>query len=152
MHMRPAFSRLVLSLAVLMLCTSTRASAQTSPTPAPKPAQLPADSMEIGRRLTQWMYTAQADSVISLMDADTRAHVSKAEILENSRQLALRVGSETKLIEEKYITRNGNRQYWRVASFSNFAEPVVIRFVITPKGELIGMGMNPLSKAPPIDP
>ena len=38
-------------------------------------------------------------------------------------------------------------------SHSDFAdEPIVLRLVIMPDGKLGGMGINPLSQVPPIDP
>jgi hypothetical protein len=36
--------------------------------------------------------------------------------------------------------------------FSNYNEPLLLRWVIGSKGEILGIGFGPLSQAPPIDP
>jgi len=66
-------------------------------------------------------------------------------------QMSSRAGEETKVLEEKVVMRNGSPQYWRTAEFSMMAEPVMLRWVIV-NGEINGVGMNPASQAPPIDP
>jgi len=140
---------------VVAVPSSTHAQAQPASPPAarPKPAQLPRDSMEIGRKFVIWLYTVQADSIIAHMDSAGRAQPGAAKNIENaSAQLALGAGSEEQVLEEKFITRNGNRQYWRKAKFSNSPEPIVMRIVINAKGEFMGMGMNPFSQTPPADP
>ncbi len=137
--------------ALLLLATPGIASAQTAP--AAKPAQLPKDSMEIGRKYTQWFYTNQVDSLVAHMDSSGRNNrQARSNVQGSLAQLTERAGFEKSLVEEKYITRNGARQYWRIANFSSIDEPIVIRLVISSKGELIGFGMNPLRTAPPVDP
>ena len=153
--MRFRTSILVLTLVVAASSAATAQATQASaPAPRSKPAQLPADSMEIGRKATMWLYAAQFDSLVAHMDSTGRSQPdrAKAQLESQATQLAARAGTEVKVIEEKYITRNGARQYWRTATFSNLAEPVVVRFIVTSKGELAGLGMNPASQTPPIDP
>ncbi|MEO8620999.1 MAG: hypothetical protein ABI625_08030 [bacterium] len=142
-------------LLVLVVASSSRAQAQPASAPAarPKPAQLPRDSMEIGRKFVRWLYTVQADSVVAHMDSAGRGEPGAARNIEDaSAQIALDAGSEERVIEEKFITRNGNRQYWRTAKFSGSPDPMVMRIVISAKGEFMGMGMNPVGHTPPIDP
>ncbi|MEP7002263.1 MAG: hypothetical protein ABI969_17370 [bacterium] len=146
---------LLLLALVVAVPSNTRAQAQSASAPAarPKPAQLPRDSMELGRKYAVWVYTVQADSVVAHMDSASRAEPEAARNIEDiSAQVALDGGSEERVLEEKFITRNGKRQYWRTAKFSSSADPMVIRIVMSAKGEFMGMGMNPVGHTPPIDP
>jgi hypothetical protein len=133
------------------------AQSTTSPAPAvtplPKPGPLPADSMELARAFTRWFYTAQTDSLIAHTAPGGRsADQTKADILGNLAQLTSRAGHELWVVEEKFITRNGRRQYWRTAKFSDFDEPILVRFVMDEQGRITGFGLSPKSQAPPIDP
>jgi hypothetical protein len=143
---------LLLALALTLPATAL---AQPPATPAtrPKPAQLPKDSMELARKYTAWFYTNLADSIVAHLDSSGRAQPDqKAQYEGRAADLAARAGTEKTLMEEKFITRNGARQYWRTAMFSNFDQPILLRWVIGAKGEILGIGMGPLSQAPPIDP
>jgi hypothetical protein len=126
--------------------------AQEAP-PRPKPAQLPKDSMEIGRKYSQWLFTNSSDSLVAHMELGNKDPKElKTEIDQRALQIASRAGTESKVLEEKYITRNGMRQYWRTSEFSNFSEPLVLRFIISEKGQILGHGFGPKSQTPPIDP
>ena|SRR6185369_5022335 len=151
--MRSHRTPLLLAL-VLALPASAMAQAATSPPAArPKPAQLPKDSMELARKYTAWLYTNQVDSIVAHLDSAERGKAEqKAQYESRAADLAARAGTEKMLMNEKFITRNGARQYWRTAMFSNFSEPILLRWVIGSKGEILGIGMSPLSQAPPIDP
>ena len=143
-------------LLALVIGTPALAQAQVTQSAAPaakKPAQLPADSMEIGRKYTQWLYTNLADSLVAHLDSAGRARPGVKQQYEGmTADLAVRAGTEKLLMDEKYITRNGARQYWRTAMFSDFAQPLLLRWVIGTKGELLGVGLGPAAQAPPIDP
>jgi hypothetical protein len=146
---RPAF---LLALVAMPLAV---ARAQSTPAPAgrPKPAQLPSDSLERARRYTLWLYTNQADSLFRSLDSSSRADAQSPKGVEAwVAGLAAFAGTEDKLVAERWVTRNGRRQYWRTAKFSGYADPIMVRWVITDKGEIGGLGMNPASQAPPIDP
>ena len=114
--------------------------------------QLPPDSMELGRKYTMWFYTNLPDSLLAHMDSSSRGQMTVAEIEQAMANVASRAGNEISVIEEKFITRNGRRQYWRTAKMDIMEEPFLIRWVITPKGEIAGVGMGPASQTPPIDP
>jgi len=114
--------------------------------------QLPADSMELGRKYTMWFYTGEADSLLAHSDSASRANVTVDRIRQQMVTVASRAGNEVSVIEEKFITRNGARQYWRTAKMDIMEEPFLLRWVITPKGEIAGVGMGPASQAPAIDP
>ena len=152
--MRSSLRVLLLAVTlVLPVALPAQASPASAPTARPKPAQLPADSMARARKWALWLYTTQSDSLFAQMDSASKAAAGTPRELDNSSaELATRAGSETKVIEEKFITRNGNRQYWRTANFSSLTEPLLVRFVMNAKGQLMGIGMGLASTPPPIDP
>jgi sugar phosphate isomerase/epimerase len=145
---------LLLALALTLPAAAKAQVTQASVPPArTKPAQLPKDSMELARKYTAWFYTTQIDSVVAHLDSAQRGKPEqKAQYESRAADLAARAGTEKIVMEEKFITRNGARQYWRTAMFSNYNEPMLLRWVIGSKGEILGIGMSPLSQAPPIDP
>ena len=115
---------------------------------------MPADSLAHARKLTSWFFAGQVDSVHAYMaPGDSGEQVSTDEIRATLERMTGRAGSETEVVEEKFVKRNGNTQYWRVARWTDFTdEPVVFRWAFNKSGRIIGIGFNPLSKAPPIDP
>ena len=149
--MRPTTALLLILAATVPNAVSAQVASPIQT--ASKPAQLPADSMEIARKYTQWFYSNNADSLLAHSDAATRARQgARAQYESLIADLASRAGTEKLVIEEKFITRNGARQYWRTAMFSDFAQPLLLRWVINVRGELAGVGLGPASQAPPIDP
>ena len=128
----------------MLLATPAALSAQAQPV---RP-----DSLALARKFTTWFYTGQVDSLLAHSPADNRDSTSRRRYAEQLDQLSVRAGVETAVIEEKFAMRNGRPQYWRTARFSNFPEPILLRWVIDGNGQLIGMGLGPLSQAPPIDP
>lgn len=130
--------------------TATTATAASAPAPAVHPRV--GNETELGRKYTEWFYTAQFDSLWTHMSDDTKKGLGQvSELGKMLDQVFVHAGEETKVIEERVVMRNGNPQYWRTASFSMMAEPLMIRWVIV-NGEIWGVGMNPASQAPPIDP
>lgn len=142
---------LVLALTAAPLSAS---SAQGAPSAArPRPAQLPADSLDRARKYTLWLYSNQSDSLYAALDSASRHDLGSAKAVEGwVASLATFAGTEDSLVSERWVTRNGRRQYWRTAKFSGFPEPVQVRWVLTTKGEISGLGINPASSAPPVDP
>ena len=115
---------------------------------APRP-----DSLALARRFTAWFYTGQFDSLMAHHPVEARRDSAvRRRLQQDLDDLSARAGTETAVIEEKFVLRNGRPQYWRTARFSDFAEPLLIRWVINGNGEIVGMGLGPLSQAPPIDP
>jgi hypothetical protein len=144
---------------LLALALALPAAVEAQATPAvpsavrPKPAQLPADSLDRARKFTAWLYTDQTDSLFAYMDSASRHELKEPKALEGMvAQLASRAGSEDQLLEERWVTRNGLRQYWRKARFSGIGEPFLVRWVIVAPGVIGGLGLGPASQAPPIDP
>jgi hypothetical protein len=111
------------------------------------------DSLALARQFTVWLYTGQVDSLFAHHPADAQRDTTlRRRIRESVDQLALRAGTETSVIEEKFVKRNGRTQYWRTAKFTDFDQPLLVRWVLNPDGTIGGIGMGPLSQAPPIDP
>lgn len=154
----------VLAPAVTLIVAAASASAQTaavaSAQPAaqqsaakPKPLPLPADSFDLARKYTKWFYERQIDSLVAHHVADLRQQPGLATRISSSiDELATRAGKELWVSDERFVTRNGQRQYWRTATFSDFPEPLIFRWVMTSSGEISGLGMGPQSQAPAIDP
>lgn len=153
-----AFAALLAATPALLAAQTEGAAASTQATaaaaPAPKPVVHPkvGNEIELGRKFTMWLYFGQFDSLYARMDADSRTELGSPEkMAEEFDSFVSQVGEETSLIEEKVVMRNGNPQYWRTANFSLASEPIMIRWVIV-NGEIWGIGANPASQAPPIDP
>jgi len=139
-----------------LIVTASAAAAQGSTTtaasrPAP-PAPLPADSFDLARKYTRWFYEQQVDSLVAHHSPEGRSDAGlPARLVNSHKELAERAGKEVWVTDERFITRNGQRQYWRTATFSGFNEPLLVRWVMNSKGEITGLGLGPKSSAPPID-
>lgn len=120
---------------------------------APTTAPQKPDSLALARQYTVWFYTGQADSLIAHYAASARADTSlRRQLTSRMEMVAVRAGTEMAVIEEKFVKRNGATQYWRTAKFSDMSEPFLLRWVMNPDGTIGGIGLGPLSQAPPIDP
>jgi hypothetical protein len=110
------------------------------------------DSLALARKYVGWFYEAQVDSLWAHTSEGMRQDVKTADWWrQRADEVALRAGSETEVLEERFRMRNGRPQYWRTARFSDFGEPLLIRFVIDDAGLISGLGMGPASQAPPTD-
>jgi hypothetical protein len=143
-------------MAALTVAVNVAAAQSTQPAP-PQPhavlAQLPSDSLERARRYATWLFTARSDSLFANLDSVVKTQFGSADTFDQiAADLAIRAGSEDRLISERWVNRLGKRQYWRTSKYSAAEEPVILRLVILPTGKIAGLGMNPLSQAPPIDP
>ena len=123
---------------------------------APLSAQIapPMDSLELGRKASDWFFHGQSDSLWAHV-ADTTDWASKSEFVDGLKsslaQLINRAGFEETLLKEEFVKRHGQTQYWRTGQYSNMDDPVMIRWVIV-GGRLDGFGMNPANQAPERDP
>lgn len=128
--------------------TSATAAAQPAPVVHPKVG----NEIELGRLFTGWLYTGKFDSLFTRMSLDAQVQMGTADkMAEEFDQFTAQVGEETSVVEEKVVMRKGNPQYWRTANFSMAPEPIMIRWVIV-NGEIWGIGINPASRPPEIDP
>jgi len=110
------------------------------------------DTLALARQYTVWFYTGQVDSLIAHYPPSARDTTLRRMLASRMEQVAVRAGTETAVIEEKFVKRNGATQYWRTAKFSDMSEPFLLRWVINPDGSIGGIGLGLLSQAPPIDP
>ena len=142
-------TRLALALAAAVALPAS-AVAQATPAAASasrvKPAPLLPDSLERARKFTAWLYTNQTDSLFAYWDSTGQKDLKVPRALEETvAELATRAGSEEQLIEERWVTRNGKRQYWRTAKFNGIAEPFLVRWAIVAPGTIVGLGLGPAS-------
>ena len=132
--------------------TPAPAAAPATPAAPAAPIKPIGNEIELGRKFTQWLFTAQFDSLFAHADADGQQTLGKPEEMQaHLDELVARLGDESEVIEEKVVMRNGKPQYWRTSNYSLAPEPFMLRWVIV-KGQIMGIGMNPASQAPPIDP
>jgi hypothetical protein len=112
----------------------------------------PRDSLALARKFTRWFYAAQWDSLLAHQPVEIRGDTTlRPQLAQRLEQLRARGSQEVEVLEEKWVTRNGFPQYWRVARFSNLPEPLLVRWIINGRGELVGMAISALSQAPPVD-
>jgi hypothetical protein len=110
------------------------------------------DSLALARKYVAWFYEARIDSLWAHTSAGMREDLGSPDWWrQRADEIALRAGSEAEVIEERFRMRNGRPQYWRTARFSDFGEPLLIRFVIDDAGLIAGLGLGPASQAPPTD-
>ena len=112
----------------------------------------PVDSLALARQYTQWLYDGMADSLVAHSTEDARGQFATVDRYTNtSRTIAERGGTEVKVLEETWKLRNGRCQYWRAATFDRIDQPLLVRWVLDPDGRIDGLGLGPLSDAPPVD-
>lgn len=132
-------------LAACLALPPGAAAAQDAP-PAPRP-----DSLALARRYSAWFNGGQYDSLFAHTADGARQNLSAEWWRQRGDEMALRLGTEVEVIEERFRMRNGRPQYWRTARYSDFAEPFLLRFVLDAEGKIDGVGTGPLSSAPPTD-
>ena len=136
-----------MTIATVLLALATMAIS------APAAAQrLPADSLEIGRRYARWFLAGHADSIAGSIPADWLARLGGRDaIVQSQAVVAERAGREATLIEERFVWRNGKRQYWRTMQMTAMEEHFLLRVVIEHDGRFGGYGIGPAGSAPPVD-
>lgn len=138
---------LVLRLTVL---AALLAGADAGPLRAQAP--LPNDSLELGRKYATWFLKGEADSLAARMSPTLLERLGGPDgVRQGMVQLEMQVGNFVKLVEEQFVWRGDARQYWYTAQMTALPEPIVLRFVMQPSGAVSGLGMNPLSRNPPVD-
>lgn len=143
------------ALLALALAPAAALAQQPAATPPTQPLpRLPADSVARAERFVRWFLEGRADSMYGALDSAGRLQMGSAEQMQRQLdQILSQVGAPERTVEERWVRRNGRRQYWRFVQFTDFQqEPIVLRVVIMPDGTLGGFGINPGSQAPPVDP
>lgn len=142
--------RRLLIVGLLVLLAAPLAAQTSAPT---KPKLTDAEYLALGRKVSEWFFNGQADSILAHMDSVSRERVGGVEgIMQQRDMLAARVGTEVAVVEEKMTRRKGIPQYWRESTYDVMtAEPFVIRFLFNEEGAMVGAGMGPKSQTPAPD-
>ena len=154
MSLRP-----VAAIAALLLAPAAVAAQYGSPTPPPaaevKPSMPPAPTTDLvvaGRKIADWILANQLDSVVANLAPASNADTTKMELTRLVGEIAIRGGTQVKVVEEKVVRRGGRYQYWRTAEFEQAPGAVLLRIVLTPDGKYGGFGIGLAENAPPVDP
>lgn len=132
----------VLTLCVSLALAAVESAAQTRP--------LPSDSLVRARRAAALLIAGHADSVIDLIP--NASEQMKQQVRTAAETFLTRAGTERSLIEERWIWRQGRRQYWRILETTGpVPEPVVVRWVFNDSGAIAGIGVGLLSSVPAVD-
>lgn len=109
--------------------------------------------MELGRKANGYFLEGKADSLLAMADSATGDRLGGvAGIRGMMDQIGERAGVPLTVLVEKMTRRQGLAQFWFEAEFSNFTtEPVVLRWLFDEAGMLVGAGVNPKSRTPPVD-
>jgi hypothetical protein len=114
--------------------------------------RLPADSLEAARRYARWFINGQTDSLVTAMAPGTlEALGGRERVAATQADLASRGGAEAAVIEERFVWRNGKRQYWRTVQMTAQEGHLVIRLVIDHDGRFGGFGISNAGNTPPTD-
>lgn len=138
--------RLVPVILAAMLAVGAAAPVSAQQTPAARP-----DSLALARKYSAWLHGGQYDSLFAHTSVGARENLSEDWWQQKGEEIAVRLGTEVEVIEERFRMRNGRPQYWRTARYSDFAQPFLLRFVLDDEGKIDGVGSGPLSSAPPTD-
>lgn len=114
---------------------------------------LPRDSTALARRFSELLLRGTGDSLAPRLSSRL---IDRTEIVSELSQLSAaiseRAGNEVAVLEERWVWRNRQRQYWRFMSMSNFSDLLVLRLIVNPDGKISGWGVNPASQLPETDP
>ena len=138
----------------LAFVVATPLGAQAAPAHVPPPPKLDYDSLAFGRQLTQWFLYGELDSLWAHSDSTLIQNIGgdRGFWSDQIAQFALQLGQETALVEERWVQRLGKRQYWRMIRLTDAPEPYALRWVLSPGKKVSGLGINPMSALPPVDP
>lgn len=148
------FIRLLAAVAAVTVVSSPLIAQDTAPAPpAPFTAEAEARYLALGKQATRFFFEGKADSLLAMADSVTGERLGGvAGIRGMMDQIGERAGVPLTVLAEKMTRRNGLAQFWYEAEFSNFtAEPVVLRWLFDEAGMLVGAGVNPKSRTPPVD-
>ena len=138
------------AMTILLALSAAPLAAQQVP---PKGTLSDAQFLLLGRQVTEWFFAGQTDSLLAHSTPDARERAGGAEgYLKARDQLMVRAGGEDSVVSDRMTRRKGNPQYWRESIYEKGpGEPIVLRFVFNAQGEIIGVGMGPLSQTPAPD-
>ncbi len=114
-------------------------------------AQLESDEavLEQGRQVVDWIFASQADSLWSRMDDAMKNRVGDMDgIFERLDQLAIQLGMETEVTEERVEHGEGAHSYYRKATFEAGPGPMQWTIVMNDDGTLNNINLEPAAPPP----
>lgn len=136
------------ALTLLMALGMAAPLAAQSPSPSTDPAEL----LSLGRKLTTWFLAGQADSIHAHLSAESQQQVGGvAGIQRTIADFQSRAGEEVGVLVEQMNRRRGLPQFWHEGTFTNFPEPLVIRWVFDSTARVVGVGLGPKGSTPAPD-
>lgn len=110
-------------------------------------AQLESDEavMERGRLIAEWIYDSQADSLWNAMGETMRSRLGDIDaIYDRLDQLAVQMGMETEVTDERIEQNEGTSTYYRVVEFETGPGPMQWRMVIATDGTVDDINLEPV--------
>ena len=116
-------------------------------------APLPADSVALARRYTEWFIEGSTDSLFAHYSDSMRTVMqSSAGLQQTWMQFILNAGDPGERLEERWIPGRRTQAYYRILRYSKAPEPVVITWYLTPRGEITYLGLGLRSQVRALDP
>ena len=120
---------------------------------APAAAQTAdADSarMRTGRTYTRWLYEGKTDTLWALLTPEMRGVIPSAEQLAAFRaRIESQLGTETEVVSESAVERDGVVAYTRLARFANVPARVQVSWTTDAGGRISGMLVRPQPEVAP---
>lgn len=114
--------------------------------------RLPSDSLAVARRYAQWFLAGQVDSIVPRVPAAALDALGGRDGIQRAgATVAERAGAELRVVEERFVWRNGKRQYWRTMAMSAMDQHFLLRIVLEHDGRFGGYGLGTADGPPPVD-
>ncbi len=112
------------------------------------PADLSADALDEGRRLTALFYAGDVDAVWGQMNAEMRSALGDAPALEAfAGQVEAQLGKEAAVMDESVIPAPGYEVYLRTARFEKFDGLIHVQWAFDAQGKVGGFFVRPVQQA-----
>ena len=100
-----------------------------------------------GRELTSLFYKGETASIWVQMTEEMKKGLKSEEALKTaSEQLAVQLGSETKVVDEKIVSSQGFLVYMRIVSFSKWHKPMNITWTLDSQNHIAGFYIKPVEQ------
>jgi len=100
-----------------------------------------------GRQLTSLFYKGETASIWVQMTEEMKKGLGSEQALKTaSEQLAVQLGSETKVVDEKIASSQGFLVYMRTVSFSKWHKPMNITWTLDSQSHIAGFYIKPVEQ------
>jgi len=147
--------RLAVVAVLVCLSASSAVQAQAAPPAAPATAApaaaLPshAEALAVGRATVRFALAMQVDSLVATADSATAANADlRTRLTDGLAQIAMQLGSESRLISERVAKVDGRIEYQRTADFAMVPVPLVFRVILGDQGRWRGFTANTVENTP----